>query len=201
MAFKIYTRTGDAGETALYGGKRVPKDAVRIEAYGTVDELNAQLGLLVAHLKANAGRPAGAPDVVERLTVKLTNIQHELFTVGAQLATPAPEGGAAAKTPKLHPIDQASVAGLEAEIDALEGGLPKLHSFVLPTGPTPAAQAHVARTVARRAERRVVTLAHDAPVDEAVVRYLNRLSDYLFVAARAIVYAYGASEAPWAPGE
>lgn len=201
MAFKIYTRTGDAGETALYGGKRVAKDIDRIEAYGTVDELNAHLGLLLSFLDDARALPDTAIRLGTSLRATLTKVQSQLFTVGAQLATPPPEEGASAKTTTVVPIGDADIELLEQRIDALEAGLPDLTSFVLPAGPVPATQAHVARTIARRAERRVVTLAHGAPVDEAVGRYLNRLSDYLFVAARAIVYAYGAADKPWVPGK
>ena len=199
MAFKIYTRTGDGGETALYGGQRVPKDTARIEAYGTVDELNAQLGVLLASVATLSGRVPASRVLAQALTDTLVAVQGELFAVGAQLATPPPVDGASAKTPNVAAIGDAEVLALEAAIDALDEDLPALTSFILPAGPPATAHAHVCRTVARRAERRVVTLAHAAPVDDAVIRYLNRLSDYLFTAARALTYAAGAPETPWRP--
>ena len=199
MAFKIYTRTGDAGETALYGGRRVTKDATRIEAYGTVDELNAQLGVLLAAVASLTEAVPTSRVLAQALTDTLGGVQRDLFTVGAQLATPPPEGGASAKTANVTPVGDAEVRALETAIDALDEDLPQLASFILPAGPLATAQAHVCRTVARRAERRVVTLAHEAPVDATVLRYLNRLSDYLFTAARALSYAAGAPETPWQP--
>ena len=199
MAFKIYTKTGDAGETGLYGGERVAKDIARIEAYGTVDELNAHLGLLLSMLDESDRRPAEALQLASKMRTTLTKVQSQLFTVGSQLASPPEAGGEAGPSSPVIPIGDAEVEALEQRIDALEEDLPDLTSFVLPGGPAPAAQAQVARTVARRAERRVVTLAHEAPVAEPIGRYLNRLSDYLFVAARALVYAYGAVDKPWVP--
>ena len=167
---KIYTRTGDAGQTSLRWGERVSKDALRVEAYGTVDEANAFVGNALALLPAEAGELRGM----------LTRIQRELFDVGADLAVPPnKEKGEQLKvTPEM-------ITALEHEIDALEAGLDPLRTFILPGGTPAAAALHTARTVARRAERRVVTLMAAEPVDDVLLKYLNRLSDFLFVAARA----------------
>ena len=165
---KIYTRTGDAGETGLFGGPRVRKDDVRIETYGTVDELNAALGLVRAET------------LPEPLGHTLQRVQSELFAVGAELATPDPLKHGNALVGEPH------VVQLEREIDHLQAGLAPLKRFILPAGCRAAALLHVARGVCRRAERRVVTLAAAEPnlQDGRLVRYLNRLGDYLFVAAR-----------------
>ncbi len=163
---KVYTRTGDQGETSLIGGRRVRKDSPRVEAYGEVDELNSLLGLVRAHLKDSP---------VNRL---LAEIQNELFTVGADLASPLE-----IKAPRIEPEH---VARLERAIDEWNQTLPPLREFVLPGGSVPGALLHLARTVARRAERRVVRLATEEPINEHVLVYLNRLSDLLFVLARVI---------------
>jgi len=178
---KIYTKTGDTGETGLFGGPRVRKDDVRIEAYGTVDELNAALGLC---------RCEALPAEIETL---LARVQSELFSVGAELATPDPARHGLALISETH------VAALEAAIDALDAALPPLRNFILPAGSRGAALLHVARGVCRRAERRVVALAAapEARVSEALVRYLNRLGDYLFVAARYANQAAGRDETVW----
>jgi cob(I)alamin adenosyltransferase len=178
---KIYTKTGDDGETGLFAGPRVRKDDPRIEAYGTVDELNALLGL---------ARCEQLPAEIEACLVR---VQSELFSVGAELATPEPEKHGTALVGDPH------VAALEAEIDHLDAALPPLRQFILPAGPRGAALLHVARGVCRRAERRVITLA-DLPggnVSLRVIRYLNRLGDYLFVAARFAASQAGAAEIPW----
>ncbi len=188
---KIYTRTGDSGSTGLFGGPRVSKDDERIEAYGTVDELNAALG---------AARGAGVPDVIDG---ELEQIQHELFSIGAELASPDPDAH------QLRIIGPGHIERLEGWIDDHERGLAPLKHFVLPAGAVSAAQLHMARAVCRRAERRVVTLAGrpdggcpdgsrpDAGVSESVLVYLNRLSDLLFVMARAANVAAGAEEVRW----
>ena len=186
MAFKIYTRTGDAGESGLFGGQRVRKDDARLEAYGTVDELNSSLGVLLAEIRA--GQLA---EPLREDGTLLIAVQSNLFTVGAQLATPDGKPG------HLAALTDEAVAELEAAIDRLDAELPPLTSFVLPGGPAAAGWAHVARTVARRAERRVVTLASVAEVDPVLVRYLNRLSDYLFTLARRLTHASGEAEQPW----
>jgi len=177
---KIYTRTGDAGETGLFAGGRVPKDGIRVEAYGAVDELNAALGLA-----RTAIRDA-------ELDAALARIQHDLFALGADLATPLD-----AATNWVVRVDDTMTARLEAEIDRFEDELPPLTHFVLPGGTPAAAHLHLARTVCRRAERRVVHLAHAEPLNTAVLRYLNRLSDWLFVAARLANHRAGRADEPW----
>lgn len=168
---KIYTRTGDAGETALFGGGRVLKDHARVEAYGTVDELNACLGWAVAVVEA--------ADVRERLGL----VQHDLFAMGAYLATPdAPEGRTAPKGLPQPPA--ARVAEMETWIDEADARLPELRRFILPGGTPAAAALHLARTVCRRAERAVVHLSAGETVGAWVLVYLNRLSDLLFTFAR-----------------
>jgi cob(I)alamin adenosyltransferase len=182
---RIYTRTGDAGETALGDGTRVRKDAPRVAAYGTVDELNAALGLARLH----ADEPQAET---------LARIQNDLFDLGADLCTPDLENDATAKHPRLRIVaDQ--VARLEAEIDAMNVRLAPLRSFVLPGGGPAAAHLHLARTICRRAERLAVTLAAAEPVNAEAVRYLNRLSDWLFVAGR-IANDDGRTDVLWAPG-
>lgn len=178
---KIYTKTGDAGETGLFAGARVRKDDVRIEAYGTVDELNAALGL---------ARSESLPMEIDQT---LERVQSELFSVGAELATPQPEKHGMALIGDPH------VGVLERAIDNLEAGLPPLRNFILPGGSRGGALLHVARGICRRAERRVVTLAGapGAEISPRIVRYLNRLGDYLFVAARFASVDAGAHEVPW----
>ncbi|MBK9715600.1 MAG: cob(I)yrinic acid a,c-diamide adenosyltransferase [Kouleothrix sp.] len=175
---KIYTKTGDAGETGLWGGLRVPKDAARVQAYGTVDECNAAIGV------------ARAGGVEPQLDAILAQIQDQLFVVGADLATP----GEAAGVPRVGPQE---VAFLEQTIDALEGELAPLRQFILPGGTLAAAQLHLARTVCRRAERWVVGLAREDAVGPQVSMYLNRLSDCLFVLARAANARAGVPDVPW----
>ena len=177
---KIYTKTGDAGETGLFAGDRVSKDHLRIEAYGTVDELNACLGV---------ARAATPPESIDRC---LERIQHELFAVGAELATPDPERHG------LRWTEESACTALEQEIDRFEAQLPPLRQFILPAGTPAAAAIHQARGVCRRAERRVVTLCRsDASVSTRVVIYLNRLGDLLFVLARAANVLAGLSDRPW----
>lgn len=177
---KIYTKTGDEGETSLFGGQRVPKDALRIEAYGTVDELNAQLGVA-----RSLPLPPGVNDLLERL-------QHQLFQLGADLATP-PEK----VLPKVRRIGQEEIGRLEEEIDRFDAGLPELRSFVLPSGAPAGAALHVARTVCRRAERCTVRLVREESLDRFPIVYLNRLADLLFVLARHVNIALGSPETPW----
>lgn len=177
---KIYTKTGDSGETALFGGARVSKADPRVESYGDVDELNAQLGV---------ARAAGLPDDIDGL---LATVQAKLFDVGAELAT-AP-GSKASKMPR---VSEADVAVLEAAIDRFEEELEPLQNFILPGGAAAAAWLHVGRTVARRAERRVVALAAQTEVRPTVVHYLNRLSDLLFVLARVGNHRAGVADVPW----
>ena len=184
---RIYTRTGDGGTTALATGARRPKHDLRVAAYGTVDETNACLGLARLHTAAHEIDPM------------LGRIQNDLFDLGADLATP--ETGKPLPYEPLR-IVEAQVERLEREIDGLNGHLASLRSFVLPGGTPAAAALHLARTVCRRAERLVVELAGrpDEPVSPAVVKYLNRLSDFLFVAAR-FVNDKGALDVLWVPGQ
>ncbi len=182
---KIYTRTGDKGDTALGDGKRVAKDSLRVEAYGTVDETNATVGLARLH----AG---GAMDAA------LMRIQNDLFDLGADLCRPDLAGDAGAAYPPLRMID-AQVDRLEAEIDAMNQPIAPLRSFVLPGGSALAAHLHLCRTVSRRAERLAVSLARDGDVNPAAVKYLNRLSDWFFVASR-VANDNGAGDVLWVPG-
>ena len=183
---KIYTRTGDAGETALGSGARVPKHSPRIAAYGTVDETNAAVGVARLELgEADAPVPA-----------MLLRIQNDLFDLGADLCVPE-DGGAAGS--RLRIVDQ-QVDRLEAEIDQLNAELAPLRSFVLPGGSRAAAALHVARTVCRRAERLICELAASEPVSGAALRYVNRLSDFLFVASR-YVNDRGRGDVLWVPGQ
>ena len=181
---KIYTRTGDDGETGLFGGGRVAKDALRVEAYGAVDELNAAIGMARA-----AGLGGGIDGVAQRL-------QEELFVLGADLATPA---HGRAREESVVRISAAQVERLEGDIDAADGGLPALDAFILPGGSPAGAALHLARTICRRAERRTVELSRSESVSERVVPYLNRLSDLLFVLARAANAADGRPETKWLP--
>lgn len=159
---KIYTRTGDAGQTSIVGGTRLPKDAPRIEAYGTIDELNSWLGLLAA-----------AHDTPEPQRNVLLSVQNSLFNIGAYLAgTPQPD------------VTAADVEALERDIDAMNRLLPEQHSFIIPGGCSLAARAHIARCVCRRAERRIVSCAALMKIDPIVLTFINRLSDWLFTYAR-----------------
>ncbi|HJU30137.1 MAG TPA: cob(I)yrinic acid a,c-diamide adenosyltransferase [Hyphomicrobiaceae bacterium] len=187
---KIYTRAGDAGQTALGTGERVPKHSARIAAYGTVDETNAQIG--VARVQLGGGHV----DV----DAMLARIQNDLFDVGADLTMPE-RGAAKRKRAPLRVTDQ-QVKRLEDEIDAMNAELQPLRSFVLPGGSAAAAALHVARTVCRRAERAIAELAAlpDEPVEPAALKYVNRLSDHLFVASR-YVNARGAGDVLWVPGQ
>lgn len=177
---KLYTRTGDDGSTGLFGGQRVDKDAIRVEAYGTVDELNAALGLALVACEDAALRDA------------LTKIQSRLFDVGADLCSPTED-----KKPRSVTRDH--IAELEALIDQLNDPLPELRSFILPGGTELAARLHLARTIARRAERRVVSLSRSEPVTETILPYLNRLNDLLFNMARRANQLAGIEDIPWKP--
>lgn len=189
---KVYTRTGDRGQTRLVGGSATRKDAPRIESYGTVDELNATIGL-VRTWNQRSTADGAKPDVVERLDDMLKQVQNDLFNVGADLATPADS-----RWEGMHRVGDDEVTRLEAWIDALNDDLPPLREFILPGGGPVGAFFHQARTVCRRAERRVLTLMdHEDEVGEGVMRYLNRLSDYLFVAGRWAAKALGEAEYMW----
>ncbi|MCY7350100.1 MAG: cob(I)yrinic acid a,c-diamide adenosyltransferase [Cytophagaceae bacterium] len=181
---KIYTKTGDSGTTGLISGRRVSKSDLRIDAYGTVDELNAYVGL-VRDQPINEARRG-----------LLKEIQDRLFTIGATLADDRVERPTQKPLPDLHDAD---VARLEDEMDAMTAELPPLRHFVLPGGHEAVSFAHVARTVCRRAERLVVALAAESSVDELVIKYLNRLSDYLFVLSRKMAQELGAEEVKWEP--
>jgi cob(I)alamin adenosyltransferase len=183
MSLRIYTRTGDEGTTGLFGGGRVDKHHPRVEAYGDVDELNAALGL------------ARAVEPMPRIDEVLVPVQRDLFAIGALLATPDRD--------KMHQqlekarIDDARIAQLERAIDDGESELEPLKAFIIPGGTPKAAALHVARTVCRRAERRVVALAREIEIPPLAVRYLNRLSDLLFVLARVANRRAGAGEVTW----
>lgn len=182
MAFRIYTKTGDKGETALFGGKRVPKSHLRVDAYGTVDELNSFIGWL---------RDLTGDEQVREL---LAHTQHRLFTLGAHLASdPAKHP----PTPDLLPED---ITLLEKEMDRMDEQLPLLKNFILPGGHPAVSACHVCRTVCRRAERLAVALAYSGePVEELALQYLNRLSDYFFMLARYLAHILGAEEVIWKP--
>lgn len=182
---KIYTRTGDKGETALGNGTRLPKYAIRVSAYGTVDETNATVGLARLH-------SAGEMDQA------LARISNDLFDLGADLCTPDMAKDASAEYPPLRMIER-QVDRLESEIDAMNVRLTPLRSFILPGGSPLAAQLHLCRTVCRRAERLVVELASQDEVNPSAVKYLNRLSDWFFVAGR-IANKDGADDVLWVPG-
>lgn len=174
---KIYTRTGDSGETSLLGGGRVPKKDPRIEAYGTVDELNSFLGI------ARASWPSSPLDG------QLQSVQSDLFDIGAYLAAPGSD--------RFSSVNARRIEDLEQAIDALDAQLQPLTSFIVPGGSPAAADLHVARTVCRRAERRVTALDDSSPQMRTTIAYLNRLSDYLFVAARFANARHGVGDVPW----
>jgi cob(I)alamin adenosyltransferase len=178
---KIYTRTGDAGETALFDGSRVSKADLRVDAYGDIDELNASLGVALA---------GGVP---EDLAAMLEQIQRDLFAIGGSLADPSHR---VAERVRKMTVGPAETGRLEQWIDRLESGLPPLRRFILPGGSTSSAALHLARTVCRRAERRVVSLG-PGEVDPALLAYINRLSDFLFVAARELGRRAGIPEREW----
>lgn len=182
MVMKIYTKTGDKGQTSLIGGTRVPKHHIRIEAYGTVDELNSHIGLI---------RDQPINDHYKSI---LTEIQDRLFTIGASLASD-PEKSKM-KIPDLREED---ITLLENEIDKMNEALPEMRSFVLPGGHTTVSFCHIARCVCRRAERNTIHLSENEFVADLVVKYLNRLSDYLFVLSRKLSQDFNAPEIPWKP--
>jgi cob(I)alamin adenosyltransferase len=186
---KVYTKTGDKGTTALFGGTRVPKDHIRIESYGTVDELNSYIGLIRDQ------------DMNAHYKEILIQVQDRLFTVGAILATPPEKeflknGKERLNIPK---ITESNIELLENEIDTMENALPPMTHFVLPGGHTTVSYCHIARCVCRRAERLAVHLNDIEPTDQFVIKYLNRLSDYLFVLARKLSHDLNAEEVKWIP--
>jgi len=179
---KIYTRTGDDGTTGLGDGTRVPKDSARVEAYGTVDELNSSIGVLLAAC-SGPGFQAGVP---RKILECLTEVQHELFDMGGELCIPGHRA-----------IQAGQISRLETELDEFNDALPPLKEFILPGGGPAAAACHVARTIARRAERRVLTLSRAEAVSPEVMKYLNRLSDLLFVLARVLARHERGAEVLW----
>lgn len=185
-AVKIYTRRGDSGETALFGGGRTRKDDTRVEAYGTVDELNAAIGAAIVH-----ATHAGTRD-------RLGLLQEDLFAIGAHLATPPRREGRPA--PPLPELPAGRATQMEAWIDEATAAARPLRNFVLPAGSAGASGLHLARAVCRRAERRVVALAAGSQVDPVIIRHLNRLSDYLFAAARLENAAAGRDDIEWRGG-
>lgn len=184
MAFKIYTKTGDKGQTSLIGGTKVPKSHLRIESYGTVDELNSYIGLCYDHVTNNGSK------------ILLKEIQDRLFTIGSSLACD-PDKELLMKIPDLKPED---VLLLEKEMDKMDKVLPVMKSFILPGGHVAVSTLHVARCVCRRAERICVQMQEENLfVDPLVIKYLNRLSDYLFILARYTGHLLGAVEIAWKP--
>ncbi len=181
MASKIYTKTGDLGETSLFGGKRLPKNHLRIEAYGTVDELNSWIGLVRDSIEQN------------EIRTLLKQVQDRLFTLGSNLASD-PD-----KDMITPDIQEADIEKLEQAIDDMNEVLPPLKNFILPGGHTTVSYCHLARCVCRRAERNVVALAQNEAVENIIIRYLNRLSDYLFVLARKLAQDLGVEEIAWKP--
>ncbi|HQW69827.1 MAG TPA: cob(I)yrinic acid a,c-diamide adenosyltransferase [Flavobacterium sp.] len=186
---KVYTKTGDTGTTALFGGTRVPKHHIRIESYGTVDELNSHIGLI--------------RDQEINILYKnvLIEVQDRLFTVGAILATPPEKEVLKNGQKRLQNLGilETDIEFLENEIDSMEDSLPQMTHFVLPGGHTTVSYCHIARCVCRRAERLAVHLNDIEPTDELVIKYLNRLSDYLFVLARKLSFDLKANEVQWIP--
>lgn len=182
MKSALYTRTGDAGTTSLVGGTRVKKNSVRLEAYGTLDEFSSFLGCVLSD-----------PGCDSEIKGQLLEIQNMLFNLGGYLASAVPEG----QQPPAWGLTPQHIAELEHHIDTLDEATPKIRAFVLPGGSLLAAHTHVARTVCRRAERRILALAADQYVDPLLIKYINRLSDYLFILARYINHRAGVAEITW----
>lgn len=176
---KIYTKTGDEGTTSLFGGRRIAKDDLRIEAYGTVDELNSFIGLLMASFDDKNQKEI------------LTGVQNRLFAIGAALATDPDKSTASSD------IHESDIEILENAMDNMDQLLPPLRNFILPGGDTSIANAHVCRTVCRRAERRVISLSSASSVDQRIIIYLNRLSDYFFILSRYLSHIHQVAEIPW----
>lgn len=182
MKSSLYTRTGDTGTTSLVGGERVKKNSVRLESYGTVDELSSALGMV-----------ASDKTCPSELSLQINAVQNELFNIGSYLATAVAEG----TEPRCESLDEAKMQRLEGWIDALDEQTPKIHAFVLPGGCELSAKAHMARVICRRAERRILELADVEWVDPSVITYINRLSDYLFIVARYANFIEGVGEIVW----
>lgn len=181
MAFKIYTKTGDKGETGLFGGKRLPKDDLRIEAYGTIDELNATVGALADDITSNYIR------------VFLRQVQNDLFVIGSHLAT------VPGKNLTLPQLPEAQIHVMETWMDKWDEALPPLKNFILPGGHPTVSKAHLARCVCRRSERRVISLGHREDVSPLIVMYLNRLSDFFFMLGRTLAQDLQIEEIIWEP--
>lgn len=179
---KIYTKTGDKGQTSLLGGTRVPKHHLRIEAYGTVDELNSWIGLIRDQ------------SIDDHSITSLIEIQDRLFTIGSLLAED-PEGSRM----ELPPLLEDDISFLEQEIDRMEEALPALRSFILPGGHTVVSYTHIARCVCRRCERVIAHLSEESTIDQRILVYINRLSDYLFVLSRLFGQTFNVAETPWFP--
>jgi len=179
---KIYTKSGDKGQTSLYGGRRVSKDDIRIEAYGSIDELNSHLGYLISLLSSDIGQ-------VELLT----EIQNRLFTIGSNLASDPH------KELLVPDLNEEDILKLENAMDNMDTELEPLRAFVLPGGSSANSVAHICRTVTRRAERRMITLSGIEEVNPILIKYVNRLSDYFFVVSRYIAHKMGHTETPWIP--
>ena len=187
---KIYTKTGDKGTTSLYGGTKVNKDHIRIEAYGTIDELNSYVGLIRSYPLDNM------------LYDQLIAIQKDLFNIGAELATPADKLMLANGQPRLKVmINESAIELMENWIDAIDAELEIMTHFILPGGNQASSHAHVARCICRRAERLIVALNHEEPVRPEIAKYVNRLSDYLFTIARKIAKDNAHEDIKWIPGE
>ena len=186
---KIYTKTGDKGTTSLYGGTRVPKHNLRIAAYGTADELNSYIGLIRDQKIDN------------RTSDTLLKVQNEIFTLGAMLATPPEKEKLKSGKERLniYKISKDDILFIEKEIDHMDQSLPQMTNFILPGGHQTVSFCHIARCVCRRTERLVVNLHEQEPIDELILTYLNRLSDYLFVLARKLTIDNQATEIPWIP--
>ncbi|PQJ76137.1 cob(I)yrinic acid a,c-diamide adenosyltransferase [Polaribacter gangjinensis] len=186
---KIYTKTGDEGTTGLFGGTRVQKNNLRIESYGTVDELNAYIGMIKDQ------------EISTEIKQSLLKIQHDLFTLGAMLATPPEKETLKNGTDRLNipKIDENSILFLENEIDQMEATLPQMTHFILPGGHTTVSFCHIARCVCRRAERLTVALNEQESINQTILMYLNRLSDYLFVLARKLSHDLSIEEIKWIP--
>lgn len=182
MKSLLYTRTGDSGSTSLVGGERVRKNSLRLEAYGTIDELSSCLGAFASDSQCDA-----------EVRREVMEVQNELFNIGCYLATAVGEGS----EPKCPSLTPGKLGELETWIDTLDEKTPKIRAFVLPGGTPAASAAHIARTVCRRAERRILDLAETEYVDPAVITYINRLSDYLFIAARYSNFTAGEEEVTW----
>lgn len=183
MKSNLYTRTGDKGTTSLVDGSRASKDSTRIDAYGEIDELSSALGLVASGMKCP-----------EEIRDELQHVQHIMFEIGGYLATPVAEGA----TPQIDYLPE-EISKLEGWIDSLDERVPRLKSFILPGGCDESSRCHLARTVCRRAERRIITLSGESYVDPNVISYINRLSDYLFIAARYLNFITGIEDIAWQP--